>query len=210
MSGIKKKDIEIKLEDIPPIPDSSPELEQYITPPEIAADILFDAYLSRDIMGRTVADLGCGTGMFSFGSYWMGASKVTGLDIEGSALDVAMEKRREYGIDEDELVFIEGQVESVDTDECRVDTVIMNPPFGAQNKGADIPFLKKAFGMAPRIYSLHNSKTEEYLRGFIEEHGFHVFREKRYMFGLDRVFSFHKEENKEIEVTLFGIEEKDY
>ena len=82
----------------------------------------------------------------------------------------------------------------------------MNPPFGSQNKGADVPFLKKAFKIASKIYSLHNANTHEFLEKLIEKNGWNIFKEKRYMFEIDRIFEFHKKDKEEFEVVLFMIE----
>ncbi|ERG88840.1 MAG: methyltransferase small domain protein, partial [halophilic archaeon J07HX5] len=43
-------------------------LEQYRTPPRLAAEIVHLADLQDDIAGRTVLDLGCGTGMLALGA----------------------------------------------------------------------------------------------------------------------------------------------
>lgn len=45
----------------------------------------------------------------------------------------------------------------------RIDTVMMNPPFGTRNKAADVRFLQCALQLAPVVYSLHKSVTRPYL-----------------------------------------------
>jgi len=37
------------------------------------------------------------------------------------------------------------------------DTVLQNPPFGVQRKGADRKFLEKSLELGDRVYSLHKS-----------------------------------------------------
>ena len=71
---MKKKDLEIQLQRIQNFKDPDPALEQYMTPSVIATDILFDAYSKGDVEGLKVVDLGCGTGMFSIGSWLLGAT----------------------------------------------------------------------------------------------------------------------------------------
>lgn len=202
MTGIKKKHLEIELERTPPHPEPKPELEQYSTPSRIATDILFNAYLNRDIYGRRVLDLGCGTGIFSVGAALLEAEEVIAVDIDFKAIEKARGFAKSMGVDDK----IEFEIKDIDDFDTRGDTVLMNPPFGAQKKGTDTVFLDKAFKLAPRIYSLHNQKTEDYIRELIKEEYGHIFWEKRYMYEIDKIFDFHTDESKDIEIILFGME----
>src|SRR3989344_4642463 len=73
---ITKSRLAIALSKIKGFNDPKIRLEQYITDSEIAAEILWNAYLEGDIEGKTVADLGCGTGIFSLGCVKLNAKKV--------------------------------------------------------------------------------------------------------------------------------------
>ncbi len=201
MSGIKKKELEIKLEGIPSHPDPSPSLEQYTTPSYIAADILFTAYGQGDIAGKVIGDLGCGTGVFALGSAYLGAERVEAVDLDPKAIDVARDVAERWSFSE----VINFEVKDVKEFKAEVDTVIMNPPFGSQKKGADLPFLEKSFECSEIIYTLHNAKTVEFLEDFIEDRGHRVFWEKRYMFEIISQFDYHEKERKDFEVVLFGI-----
>jgi predicted RNA methylase len=45
------------------------------------------------------------------------------------------------------------------------DTVIMNPPFGTKQKGADMEFLRAACSLArTSVYSLHKSSTRAHIQ----------------------------------------------
>ncbi|MFO7793330.1 MAG: METTL5 family protein [Candidatus Saliniplasma sp.] len=202
MTEIKKKHLEIKLEKTPSHPDPKPELEQYSTPSTIATDILFNAYLNRDIYGKKVLDLGCGTGIFSVGAALLGAEDVIGVDIDSKAIEVARNFAKTMELEDK----IKLEIKDINDFKKCGDTVLMNPPFGAQKRGADTVFLKRAFESADRIYSLHNQKTEDYLRKFIKDRGFHIFWEKRYMYEIDKIFDFHTDESKNIDVILFAME----
>jgi len=204
MAGIKKKDLEIKLEEIPDHPNPSPEKEQYSTPAYIASDILFSAYVKGDIIGKVVADLGCGTGIFALGAAYLGAKKVKAVDIDEEALDIAKKKAKEWSVSQS----IDFERKDVSDFRSDVDTVLMNPPFGSQKKGADIPFLKKAFEFSKTTYSLHNEKTVDFLEKFINDRGHDLFWEKRYMFEIYNQFKFHTKEKKDFEVIVLGIKIK--
>ncbi len=200
--SLRKKDLEIWLQQIPSHKDPSPSLEQYSTPATIAADILFTAYSFKDIYQKTVVDLGCGTGTFTLGSAYIGAQKSIGIDIDQGSISSARKVADDLKVS-DRCEFIVSPVEAVDV---IGDTVIMNPPFGSQNKGADIPFLEKAFKISHRIYTLHNAKSEDYIRSYITDHDHRIFGEKRYMFPVNKLFSFHRKDRKVFETVLFMIE----
>ena len=65
-----------------------------MTPAPIAADILFTAYHWGDIEGKTVVDLGCGTGIFSVGAVYMGAKKVIGFDVDKNIISASKRVRK--------------------------------------------------------------------------------------------------------------------
>jgi putative methylase len=148
---MKQKDLEIILQKVPTYESPNPFIEQYMTPASIAADIIFIAFGFGDIQDKQIVDLGCGTGIFSFGAKIANAREVTGIDIDEQAIKIAKnyaEKNKEN------IEFITIDVKDVET-EC--DTVIMNPPFGAQksNRWADRGFIEKGFEISKVIYSLH-------------------------------------------------------
>jgi putative methylase len=162
---MKKKDLEIILQKLPPNPAPMVKLEQYITPATIAADIMFNAYTDEDIMDKTILDLGCGTGTFAIAAKLLGATKVMGVDVDGTALVIGEGYAKALSL---EISFMEHDVGGLTDDilsSTPIDTVIQNPPFGAQKsaRGADRVFLEKAHEFGKTIYSLHLSKTEKFV-----------------------------------------------
>ncbi|MEM2868955.1 MAG: METTL5 family protein [Thermoplasmata archaeon] len=197
---MKKKELERILQSIPPHPRPSAGLEQYTTPADVAADMLFLAAQLGDIEGRIVGDLGCGTGVLAIGAGLLGARRVVGVDIDPEALDVAQRTARAMGV---ELELRKGSVEDFREE---LDTVLMNPPFGAQRRHADRPFLHKAFECAPVIYSFHNAATEDFVRREAQGAGFTVTHKNKYRFSIPHMFSFHKKETQEVRVLLLRME----
>ena len=60
---VRKLDLERFLSQVEPHPSPSPSLEQYTVSTGVAATMLhIAAYVNGDIVGKTVLDLGCGTG----------------------------------------------------------------------------------------------------------------------------------------------------
>lgn len=195
---MKRKELEIILSGTPPFPDPDPSLEQYPTPADVAADIIYRAYMAGDIGGRTVADLGCGTGIFSAGAALMGAS-VTGFDISAPALSEAKRFADSLGLD---IGFVETDIKDVD---FRADTVLMNPPFGSQKKHADRPFLEKAMDIADVVYSIHMANSVEFVERLAESRGRLVRSCKIYKYTIPHTFSFHKKEKQTVEIAAVII-----
>ena len=53
---MKKKELEILLQKVPSFDKPSPGLEQYLTPADIAADIVFIAHQFGDVKNKTVLE----------------------------------------------------------------------------------------------------------------------------------------------------------
>ncbi|MBO7409997.1 MAG: methyltransferase [Candidatus Methanomethylophilaceae archaeon] len=196
---MKKKDLEIRLQSLELFSEPKAHLEQYPTPSVIASDILFSAYAAGDIAGKTVADLGCGTGIFAIGASLLDASKVTAFDIDGSALEIAGRNAESLGCD---IEFVKADIKDV---EGRFDTVLMNPPFGSQNKHADTPFLTKAMDIADSVYSIHMACTSEYIEKTAESAGKTVTGRITYKYEIPHTFAFHNKTKKSVDVIAVSI-----
>ena len=193
---MKKKQLEMQLERLMGFSNPSAEKEQYATPASVAADLLYRAYLHKDL--ESVCDLGCGTGVLAIGSALLGASAV-GVEIDPVSLRIARENASLLGVD---VEFIRGDVNSVSL--RGIKTVVMNPPFGAQKASAgDGAFLRKAVEIADVVYSIHNLGSEGFIRRTVEPCTIEeIYRIK---FPLRRCFAFHSKDVKTIEVELYRI-----
>jgi len=196
---VKKKDLEMGLQKVRNFEDPDASLEQYMTPAVTAADILFDAYRKGDIEGLKVVDLGCGTGMFTIGSWMLGASQAIGFDISESALRVAEGNRKELSAD---VEFRRSDI--LDVDEG-ADTIFMNPPFGCQNRNADRPFLDKAMELSECIYSIHMANTLDFVIDYCAKKGRDVPYYKIYKYEIPHTFSFHTKMKKTVDIAVVNI-----
>jgi putative methylase len=196
---MKKKHLAILLSKLEGFPEPKPWLEQYRTPGDVAAELLWFAYSSGHIAGRVVADLGTGTGILAIGAKLLGAKRVYAVEVDARALGVAKRNAEMVGAG---IEFINADVSEFNE---RVDTVIMNPPFGSQRKHADRPFLLKAFEVADVVYSIHLAKPE--VRNFIEkfsvENGFRGIILKTVPFQIPAQFHFHRKMLERISVDLY-------
>ncbi|MBI2545089.1 MAG: 50S ribosomal protein L11 methyltransferase [Candidatus Aenigmarchaeota archaeon] len=204
-----KKQLEITLSKLKQIETPKPSLEQYTIPGELAADILHQAYMSGDIEGKVVYDLGCGSGRLAIGALILGAKEVIAVDIDDQVLNVA-EQNMEFIITNN--IAVKGSIKFIKSDlkkfSGKCDTVIQNPPFGIQKEHADRIFLEKALECGNKIYSLHKDgyeKTVQFLTKFIEDRGGQVEKIIPYKFPIQHMFKFHDKPKKEIEVDLYVI-----
>ncbi len=196
---IKRRNLAILLQKLEPLPGPKVTLEQYQTPPEIAADVLFKAYGMRDIYGKVVADLGCGNGILAVGASRIGAERVIAIDTDPDAIEVAARNALALGVEPEFHV-----MEVKDFNE-KVDTVLMNPPFGAQRKHADIPFIEAALRSGEVSYTLTNSETRDFISGKVRQLGGSGQLLTTYKFPLPHAYPFHRREVEEVEVDLLRV-----
>ena len=200
---MKQKDLEMILQKVPTYENPNPFIEQYMTPASIVADIIFIAFGFGDIQDKKVVDLGCGTGIFSFGAKIANAKEVIGIDIDEQAIKIAQNYAKKNKEEED-IEFITKDVKDVD---LKCDTVIMNPPFGAQksNRWADRGFIEKGFEISEVIYSLHLTKTLPFIEKLISSLYGVINYKKKYFFPIKHTYFFHKKKAENVDITLLRI-----
>jgi len=196
---MRKKDLEIALEKVPPFENPDPALEQYPTPAIIAADIVYTAYANGDIAGLKVLDLGCGTGIFSVAAWLMGAGAVVGYDVSPQALAIAHRCAETFGAP------IELKQADIRDIKEGADTVLMNPPFGSQNRNADRPFLNKAMQCAECIYSIHMADTLDFVKQYAQKQGRTVVSYKIYKYDIPHTFAFHTKIKQTVDIVAVLI-----
>ncbi len=137
-----------------PEPDAASE--QVMTPPDAAAEMLYEAVARGDLEGRTVLDLGSGTGLLAIGAALLRAREVIGVERDPVASRIARRNAERAGV---VCEWVRSEVAQYGRP---AETVLMNPPFGAQRKHADAPFWDRAFSLAERAvyaFSLAGSRT---------------------------------------------------
>jgi putative methylase len=202
---MKLKTLEMTLQRLAGFPKPRAALEQYQTPAPLAARLLYQALMIGDIEGKTVCDLGCGTGILAIGAALLGAESVTGVDIDEKALVVAEENAR--------LLDVEVRFLAVDMREggCQekigsCDTVVMNPPFGAQKAHADRPFIDCALTIAPVTYSIFNAGSIPFVSAYTAQKA-EITEKIGGAFPIKRTFAFHTKDVQEIEVEILRLKQ---
>lgn len=198
-----KKALEIVLSTLKGFDEPVPELEQYITPSDIAADLLWNAFMDGRIKDKTVFDFGCGTGILSIGAALLGAKNVKGFDIDKNALDAAkqnLDAIKKTGAELGEIEFVEKNIQNI-REKC--DTVVMNPPFGVQKEHADKIFLEKSFETGKCVYTIHKSGSERFLLQLSRQKGFFGIKLGEYGFVIKKTMIFHEKSKYPVKVDVW-------
>jgi putative methylase len=180
------------------------DLEQYPTPPDLAAHLLHLADLQGDLQGHTVVDLGTGTGVLALAAACRAPARVLGLERDPSALAVARENERT--VDSARKVdWLLGDATRPPICPAGPTTVLTNPPFGARsgNEGADRAFLESAATLGRVSYSIHNTGSQSFVESFAADNGGEVTHAFRATFEIDRLYDHHDRERAEIDVEVF-------
>jgi putative methylase len=202
---VRKRDLERALSEIEANPLPNVYLEQYTTPSNVAAEALYlAAYVYDDIIGKTVMELGCGTGRLAIGAALLGAKEVFGVDVDLAAVRVAQKNAEINGVKE-KIHWIAADINVVNG---TFDTILQNPPFGVQRKKADRMFIEKSLEFGHAIYSFHKGgvSNREFIKRFIEEHGGKITNLFPVKMEIPRMFKFHTKKKKIIQVDLYRIE----
>lgn len=200
-TGARRAPIERALSTIPAHPSPDPALEQYATPADIAADVLFEAFALGDIGGRSVYDLGCGTGVLAIGAALLGAMPVMGFDLDETAVGVAREHAQRLGASQCEFF-----AEPVDEVPPGADTVVSNPPFGAQQRHADRPFIEAANRCGRIAYTFHLATTRDWVENRVQELGGEVTHAWGLEFPIKAQFWFHDKPVSSVDVVVLRWE----
>jgi putative methylase len=221
---IRKLDLERFLSKVASQPNPQVHLEQYTISEQIAANILYvAAYGNGDIVGKSVLDLGCGTGRLALGASFIGAKDVVGVDIDKLAIKTASENSRKVCLPDD-VQWVLGDISVI---VGKVDTVLQNPPFGVQMREADRAFLVKALEVGNSVYSLHNHPLDTrlikqlkasqgvllvpaspFLERFVMQHGGSIRAVYAMLMTIPRMFDFHTKLKHDFIIDMYVIKKK--
>ena len=224
---IRKLDLERFLFTVKPHPSPNVNLEQYTLSESTAATLMYLAsYTYGDIVGKQVLDLGCGTGRLALAAAFLGAESVVGVDIDKTAIRVAVENSINVGLGS-EVDWVFGDIDAV---AGKFDTVVQNPPFGVQKRNADRRFMEKALEVANVVYSIHNHPVTDrrliaqlrsgggqplqvnaspFIERFVEERGGRLETVYALLLTIPHMFEFHTKARHEIAIDLYVIKRKE-
>ena len=206
--NITKSGLAVVLSQLKKFEEPKVRQEQYFMDSEIAASVLWNAYLLKDIEGKAIADLGCGTGVLGIGALMLGAKHAFFVDSDEKALQTAKDnilKVRSEGYELGKAEFICSDIGKL---EIKADTVIQNPPFGTKIRHNDIFFLQKALQTAEVVYSFHKSETLGFLRKFAAKNNAEITHIFNFRFPLKAIFSFHRRQIHRINVSCLRLKKQ--
>ena len=210
MKELTKSKLAIILSKLEGFKDPKVSSEQYEIDSEIAASMLWNALYSEKVRVHIIADLGCGTGILGIGALLLGASKVYFIDNDENSLKTAknnLERVKSESLGNElikgDFVFICDNIANFDK---KVDTVIMNPPFGVKVRHADKEFLEKAMEVADCIYSFHKSESKGFISALAKDKNWKVSEVVDFSWPLKQTMKFHKSRIKRIPVSCFVLE----
>lgn len=205
MVRIKLRKLEEYLQDVKVFETPKVKLEQYPTPPHIASCVLYNIQTQfESIDGKIIADLGCGSGVLSVGSFLLGAQLTIGFELDCDAINIF--RSNIVGLELPAVDCVQVDVLNLGNNWSNVfDTVVTNPPFGTKNNsGIDISFIEKGVHLATEsVFSMHKSSTRDYIKRKSMEWNVkgEVIAELRY--NIDACYKFHRRKSVDIEVDLW-------
>ncbi|HTT25685.1 MAG TPA: methyltransferase [Thermoplasmata archaeon] len=189
-----------KLQEVPGFPAPRADLEQVVTPPEAAATLLLEALARGDLLGRRVADLGSGTGRLALGAAVLGADPVVGWEADPVAVEVARATARRWGLP------VRFEARAVVPPGPDADTVLMNPPFGAQKARADRPFWEAALGgSASAVYAFALSDSRSFIERRAVAHAARLDERRPIDWTFPATFRHHRERAVRLAVDLWVL-----
>jgi putative methylase len=194
---------------VPRIPDPRISLEQYTTPGDLAARIawyLLESY--GDLSKHTIVDLGAGTGMLSTAAGLIGAGRILAVEYDVRLLPVISEVAEELGLDSVILPvrsYVRPGYELFKPGS--IDIVVMNPPFGVWNPGADTRFIMYAFNLrAKHIIAILKLGNIHYFKRLGAGRGYKVRSLFQYDFPIPATMMKHRSRIRRIPVEVIEFE----
>ena len=217
-----KQELAIALSKLKQITTVDRGLEQYQTDSELAAEIVWNAFMHEDIEGNIIYDLGCGNGVFGIGCLMTGARHCIFVDVHIGAIGYLeknlednpvfkdMSKVIHENIKDIDFKIVQERLDIAESDEPENsrNIAIMNPPFGTKEEHADREFLEKAFTFADVIYSIHMASSLKFLEQFSEDNGYKVSKAWKYDFGSKKSHAKHKKNKLNVPIVCVRMEKK--
>jgi putative methylase len=162
--------------------------------------LLRRAFAADDLADRVVADLGCGAGILGIGAALLGARRVIGIEADPPVAEVARANAGRAGV---ALEVREGEVEAFHE---AVDTVVMNPPFGAQVRYADRPFWEAALRSARRsVYAFALADSRTFIARSVVARGATIRSTEPVPWRFPATFPHHRKARAELPVDLWVL-----
>jgi len=197
---VRRDELVRRIQSVPLPPEPAAALEQVATPAEAAADLVSTLDRRFGLPGRSVLDLGCGTGRLAIAAALLGAGPVAGVEVDARLAPVARAAARSLGVS------VKFHVADVSEWDRPADIVVMNAPFGAQRRHADRPFWDRAFALAKSsVGAFASSESRTFIARLALDRGAHVIEVEPVPWNLPRTFPHHRAANVRIAVDRWVL-----
>lgn len=197
---MKKAQLAVILSKLKTFEKPKVQLEQYQTESELAAEIVWFAFMSNDIKNKIIADLGCGNGILGIAALLLGAKQVYFVDIDNEAILLAKQNLNSLKLKN--YILLHQEIYEFNK---KADTVLENPPFGIQNKYADKPFLEKAMQISNIIYSFHKIESKQFIQALALNNNFKVEAIIPIKFPIKKTQEFHKKPVYTVDIGIWKL-----
>ena len=142
----------------------------------LALETINEYSLKNDIKTKSVADIGCGSGILSLFSYKLGARNITSVDIDSDAVNCSLDNAKYNDINLDNVIF--GSAKDLNNMNLKFDLVVANIETDILIEiMADLKKLLKE--KSSLILSGILLEKESYINNSIREHGLKIINRKR-------------------------------
>ena len=142
----------------------------------LALESINEYSLKNDIKTKSVADIGCGSGILSLFSYKLGARNITSVDIDSDAVNCSLDNAKYNDINLDNVIF--GSAKDLNNMNLKFDLVVANIETDILIEiMADLKKLLKE--KSSLILSGILLEKESYINNSIREHGLKIINRKR-------------------------------
>ena len=142
----------------------------------LALESINDYSLENDIKTKSIADIGCGSGILSLFSYKLGARNITSVDIDSDAVNCSLDNAKYNDINLDNVIF--GSAKDLNNMNLKFDLVVANIETDILIEiMADLKKLLKE--KSSLILSGILLEKESYINNSIREHGLKIINRKR-------------------------------
>lgn len=201
---MRRKDLEITLQrNVQSFENPKIELEQYQTPPRVAANLVFRAFELGDIVDKSIVDACAGTGILGIAARLMGANDITSVEVDKDLIDVM---NKNFSLLDIASIAITSDIFDWEPDKI-FDTALVNPPFGInrmQRKFKDMDFIRKIKEFSKVIWSIHDGSptNQKKLPMIFQKNGLKVLEYYIDEFPLTNSYFFHTSKRKEYSVMV--------
>ena len=142
----------------------------------LALESINEYSLENDIKTKSVADIGCGSGILSLFSYKLGARNITSVDIDSDAVNCSLDNAKYNDINLDNVIF--GSAKDLNNINLKFDLVVANIETDILIEiMADLKKLLKE--KSSLILSGILLEKESYINNSIREQGLKIINRKR-------------------------------